>query len=366
MRRLDKGATKITRSLRPIQCRAASFIHAAVPLNTQRTIAFPPNTTAPGVEVDLAQGTAPSADLTLASTGQNAARGEGARQAWPRQIAEGGGRWIRATTIPLPAWPGVKASGAATSPCAACAGSRRIRLPASRQTRHRAAERGAIAASRSGFSPPDEGRQPWRWASRPARVVRRRHAAVEERSYPARTTAALRIRSPPSARGLAAPPTPRSTGHQRLRHRGPTSIRRAQRCMMSSGERARINDLDVKLRARPKSAAYDRNLAVPGRLARGGLARRSASETLVNLAGATRPKWKLPRRRRRRKCAIRPHEAEKNPLLDSDARLRARYYRRAIRWQQLPSASRRIVPRRPRRSPTPALEQRSASGMRAA
>ena len=327
VRRLDKGATKIY-ALSDDQCGGGTLIHAAVPLNTQRTIAFPPNTTAPGVEVWIKQGT-PSADLTLASSqgGEplevKAMPGNGLAA-----IAEGGERWIRAATIPLPAWPGVKASGSGNVAVRGVARGLKTDPLASKPPEHAAPPNvEAIAALSKRFLAAKTKEEKAAIAMERANLLASfgaERAAVEDADLaahyggPADAIATIR------AKVLPLPPTPLE---QAINGYGiePDFDPGAQRCAVSGGERARINDLDVKLRARPKSAAYDRNLAVQAASLAAASPGDPRSETLVNLAGAS-SKWKLSRDVVGGERVIRPHEAEKNPLLDSDARLRARYF----------------------------------------
>jgi hypothetical protein len=328
VRRLDKGATKVF-ALSDDQCGGGTLIHAAVPLTTQRTLAFPPNTTAPGIEVWLKQGT-PNAELTLGnSSGAETLDVKAVAANGLAAVAEDGARWIRVATIPLPAWPGVKASG---NPNVAVRGV--VRGVKTDPLENKAPEHApppnveAVTAVSKKLLAAKTNQEKAAAALERAMLLASfgaERAAIEDAELAAHYGATPDPVAAVRAKILPLPPTPLE---QALNGYGiePDFDSNAQRCAANpGGERARINDLDVKLRARPKSAPYDRALAIQAATLATASPNDPRSETLVTLAGAS-SKWKLTRDVVGGERVVRPHEADRNPILDSDARLRARYF----------------------------------------
>lgn len=329
VRRLDKGATKVY-ALSDDQCGGGTLIHAAVPLNTSRTIAFPPNTTAPGVEVWLRQG-APSAELTLASSrGGDPLKVKATAGNGLAAIAEDGARWIRAATVPLPTtWPGVKATGDANVAVRGVVRGLKTDPLEDKPLEHAAPPNveAVTAASKkllAAKTNPERAAAAFERAMLLASYGAER-AAIEDADLAARYGMTPDPIAAVRAKILPLPPTPleMATSGYGIE---PDFDPNATRCSVNAaGERAKITALDTTLRARPKSAAYDRSLAVQAAALASAVPGDPRSETLVALAGAS-SKWKLTRDVLGGERVVRPNEAEKNPLLDSDARLRARYF----------------------------------------
>lgn len=328
VRRLDRGATKVY-ALSDEQCGGGTLIHAAIPLNTPRTIAFPPSTTAPGVEVWLKQGI-PSADLTLfSSAGPDALEVKAIAGAGLAAIAEDGGRWVRAATVPLPAtWPGVKANGTASVAVRGVARGLKTDPIENKPPEHAAPPNVEAVTAVSKKLLAAKTREEKAAAALERAMLLASYgaerAAVEDADLAAHYGAVPDPIAAVRAKLLPLPPTPLEMSIQAYGIE-PDFDAQATRCSVNpAGDRAKITQLDTTLRARPKSAAYDRALAIQAASLSNAAPQDPRGETLIALAGAS-SKWKLSREVIGGERVVRPHEADRNPVLDSDARLRARY-----------------------------------------
>ena len=325
VRRLDAGAGRVY-ALSDDACGGGTLVRPATPLDVPRTLAYPAGTTAPGVEVWLKQGAADAA-LTI-TTGRETMKVTAHAGAGLAALAEDGTRWIRAATIPLPSASASIAGGPSVAVRAVARGVKTGSVDAPLVHAQAPNVEAIAAASRKLLAARTDDARGYAALDRALLLASygAERAALEDAELAAhwgRADAIATVRK----KMLPLAPTPLETAAPAYGIE-PDFDPGAPRCAAStSGERARIGALDTTLRARPKNASYDRALALQAAALANASPRDPRIETLVTLATAG-SKWKLLREGEVEGGGgrvARPNERDRNPLLDAEARLRARF-----------------------------------------
>ena len=341
VRRLDRGPGHVY-VLSDDGCSGhGTLVHPALPLGAPRTLRFPAGVSAAGVEVWVAEGAGSLPFVVESEDGKNRVEVSVHGGTGMTAIDEKGARWRRVASVALPAWAtrGVRASGPAGVALRPVA--RGVKGDAKPELEHaRPADVDALVAISRKLTAATT--RPSRGAAFLERALLLasygfEHAAMDDAEL-AKADGATGPRGEDprmavSRAVLPAPPTPLELSENAYGVE-PDFDPKAARCAVrtgtdgrdgrdgTDGPRARIANLDVMLRQRGKSAPFDRALATKAAGAALDAPEDPRSETLVTLATSS-SKWRLLHDVEGGGGRVpRPHEKDKNPVIDASGRLK--------------------------------------------